>query len=221
MEKKDLLFFCSMCRDKSAEEIEDIKCNIQHTVKQYKRGEHIAYQGDTVQHLIMLSAGKVRTEIVSDSGLALQMEEITAPYPLALAFLFADNNRFPVDVVALQECEVIYIPKESVEERIAGCPGFLRGFMAFNANRMQYISERLKIFAQKGIKAKLVYHILSREHDGEFDLGRSVASLAEYFGVERPSLSRAISEMVRDGIIEFRSGRGKILDFDALDACLL
>ena len=93
--------------------------------------------------------------------------------------------------------------------------------MAFNANRMQYISERLKIFAQKGIKAKLVYHILSREHDGEFDLGRSVASLAEYFGVERPSLSRAISEMARDGIIEFRSGRGRILDLEALEECLL
>lgn len=221
MEKRELLFFCSMCRDKSAEEIEKIKCTIPHTVKEYKRGEHIAYQSDKVQHLIMLIKGKVKTEIVSNSGLALPMEEIKAPYPLAAAFLFADDNRFPVDVVALQECEVLYISKESVESQIAKCPGFMRGFMAFNANRMQYVSERLKIFAQKGIKAKIVYYILSREHDGDFDLGRSVASLAEYFGVERPSLSRALSEMVRDNIITFQNGKGKVVDFDALENLLL
>lgn len=221
MEKRDLLFFCSMCRDKSPEDIENIKCTIPHTVKEFKRGAHIAYQGDRVQNLIMLIKGRVKTEIVSNSGLALPMEEIKAPYPLAAAFLFADDNRFPVDVIAMQECEVIYISKESVEAQIAKCPGFLRGFMAFNANRMQHISERLKIFAQKGIKAKIVYYILAREHGGEFDLERSIASLAEYFGVERPSLSRAISEMVRDGIITFQGGRGKIIDFKALENLLL
>lgn len=221
MEKQDLLFFCTTCRDKSPEEIEKIKCMIPYSVKEYKRGEHIANQGDKVQHLIMLIKGKVKTEIVSNSGLTLPMENISAPYPLAAAFLFADNNRFPVDVIALQECEVLYISKESVEAQIAKCPGFMRGFMAFNANRMQYISERLKIFAQKRIKAKTAYYIISREVKGEFELGKSVASLADYFGVERPSLSRAISEMVRDGIITFQNGKGKVLNFNALEELLL
>ncbi len=221
MGKQDLLFFCTMCRDKSAEDIENIKCTIPHALKMFKRGEHIAFQGDLVQHLVMLVRGKVKTEIVSNSGLTLPMEEIAAPYPLAAAFLFADNNRFPVDVIAMEECEVLFISKESVEKQIAKCPGFMRGFMAFNANRMQYISERLKIFAQKGIKAKTAYYIISREVGGEFDLGRSVSSLANYFGVERPSLSRAVSEMVRDGIITFNSGKGKVLNFKALEELLL
>ena len=93
--------------------------------------------------------------------------------------------------------------------------------MDFNANRKKYIYGRLKIFAQKGIKAKIVYYILSREQNGEFNFERSIVSLAEYFGVERPSLSRAISEMVRDGIITFQNGKGKVLDFDAMENLLL
>ena len=112
--------------------------------------------------------------------MTLPVDEIGAPYPLAAAFLFAENNRFPVDVIALQECDVMFIPKETIEAKMRECPQYMRGFMAFNANRMQYISERLKIFAQKGIKGKIVYYILSRERDGEFKLGRSIASLAEY-----------------------------------------
>ena len=201
-------------------ELEQITCTIPHTDKQYKSGENIAYQGDKVNHLLMLTRGRVKTEIVSSSGMTLPVDEIGAPYPLAAAFLFAENNRFPVDVIALQECDVMLIPKETIEAKMRECPQYMRGFMAFNANRMQYISERLKRFAQKGIKGKIVYYILSRERDGEFKLGRSIASLAEYFGVERPSLSRAMSEMVKEGIITLLAGKGQILDFKALEKLL-
>ena len=168
----------------------------------------------------MLMKGRVKTEIISDSGLTISVEELTAPYPLAAAFIFADDNRFPVEVIALEDCEIIRISKAVIEQQIAKCRGFLRGFMAFTANRVQFLSERLKIFSQKGIKAKIAYYILQRDKNGAFDLGRSIASLAEYFGVERPSLSRAISEMTRDGIIEFEAGKGKIIKYNDLKELL-
>lgn len=216
MLNSELLFFCTMCRHKSVDEIAKIRCTIPHSTRHYKRGEQIAYQGDKISHLFILTKGRVKTEIVSDSGLTLPMENISAPYPLAAAFLFADNNRFPVDIIAQEECEVILINKPSVEKQMMQCAGFMRGFMAFSANRMQIISERLKIFAQKGIKGKIVYYILSKEVKGTFEFDKSLADLSEYFGVERPSLSRAISEMIRDNIITFKSGRGTIINYNSL-----
>lgn len=216
----DLLFFCTMCREKSSEQILQIRCTIDHKTKRFAKGERIATQGDRVSHLYMLAKGKVRTEMVSESGLTLSVEEIAAPYPLAAAFLFADENRFPVDVTVLEECEVILISKGEIEKKMADCPGFLRGFMAFTANRTHFLSERLKIFSQKGIKAKIAYYILLQDKGGTFELGRSIASLAEYFAVERPSLSRAISEMVRDGVIEFGAGKGRILDYNKIKELL-
>ena len=220
MDNSDLLFFCTMCRNKSPEEIEKIKCTIPHAVKTYKPGEHVAYQGDRISFLYMLTKGKVKTEIVSETGLTLFIEEIEAPYPLAAAFLFADNNRFPVDAIALGNSEVILISKESIEKQMTKCPYFLRGFMAFTANRMHFLSERLKIFSLKGIKTKIAFYIVKRAKNNAFELGRSIASLAEYFGVERPSLSRAIAEMIRDGIIEFKAGKGKIIDHKAIKEIL-
>ncbi|MDH8701588.1 CRP-like cAMP-binding protein [Dysgonomonadaceae bacterium PH5-43] len=216
----NLLFFCTMCRDKSPKEIEEISCEIDHNVKYYKRGDIIASQGDRISHLYILTKGQVKTEIVSKSGLTVSVEEIKAPYPLAAAFIFADNNRFPVEVTAMEDSEVILISKSVIEKQMALCPGFLRGFMAFTANRVQFLSERLKIFSQKSIKAKIAYYILQHDKNGTFELGRSIASLSEYFGVERPSLSRAISEMARDGIIEFKAGKGKILKYNDLKELL-
>jgi len=216
----NLLFFSAIFNEKSHEGTSEIECTIEHKVKSYKRGEYIACQGDRIVYLYILSKGKVKTEIVSDSGLTVSVEEILAPYPLAAAFIFADNNRFPVDVIAVEDCEVILVSKESVEKQITVCPDFLRGFMAFIANRVQFLSDRLKIFSQKNIKAKIAYYILQREKNGMFDLGRSIASLAEYFGVERPSLSRALSEMNAAGIIEFEAGKGKVLNYNDLKECL-
>ena len=220
MDNPDLLFFCTKCRGKSSQEIEKLKCTIPHAVKKYKKGEFIATQGSDVSYLYMLTKGKVKTEIVSDPGLTLHIEEIKAPYPLAAAFLFAKNSRFPVDVIALEEAEVILMRKDSIEKQMAACPHFLRGFMAFTADRMQFLSERLKIFSLKGIKAKFAFYIIQRTKNREFELGRSIASLSEFFGVERPSLSRAISEMVHDGWIEFGAGRGKIINLNAVKELL-
>jgi len=216
----ELHFLCTICREEYLEGIYEIKCTIEHTVKKYEKGECIAYQGDKVSHLYILSKGKVKTEIVSDSGLTVSVEEILAPYPLAAAFLFADNNHFPVDVIALEDCEVILVSKDSVEKQMSLIPDFLRGFIAFIANRVQFLSERLKIFSQKNIKAKIAYYILQREKNGEFNLGRSIASLAEYFGVERPSLSRALSEMKVDGVIKYETGKGKILKYNEIKELL-
>ncbi|MGL5785468.1 MAG: Crp/Fnr family transcriptional regulator [Bacteroidales bacterium] len=182
----------------------------------FKKGELITYHSEVITHLIMLTKGRVKTEIISNSGIALPVDEIEAPYPLSSSFLFADNNRIPVDITAVTECEVIFIRKEAIEKQLMACPGFLRGFLTFNANHTQSISERLKIFAQRGIKSKVVYYILSREVDGVFDLNKSVSSLADYFGVDRSSLSRVISELVREQIIEIECGRGRILNQKAL-----
>ncbi|NDW11167.1 cyclic nucleotide-binding domain-containing protein, partial [Dysgonomonas sp. 520] len=72
---QDLLFFCTICREKSPEEIEQIRCTIDHVIKTYKRGELIAAQGDRISHLYMLTKGKVKTEIISQSGLTVSVEE--------------------------------------------------------------------------------------------------------------------------------------------------
>ncbi|MGL5958527.1 MAG: Crp/Fnr family transcriptional regulator [Phocaeicola sp.] len=196
---------------------EDIELfvNLPHVVKRYQKGEYIARQGDRVDHLYWLSFGSVRTEMISESGFSLPIEDLVSPSPLAIAFLFSDQNHFPVDVIALEVCELYLTKRSLIEEEIQRNPEFLRRFLAFSANRMQYLSNRLKIFAQKGIKSKIAFYLLSREKEGFFELDRTVAGLAEYFGVERPSLSRAFSELSAQGILTLNGGKGRILNRSA------
>ena len=208
----DDLFLCPICRNIPVDEREKFLDELKFRTKSFKKGEWIAQQGDIVNALYILSKGSVKAEMISESGTTLNIEIIHAPNPLAPAFLFAENNQFPVDVVALEPCEIIIISKDSIMKQFAHNEDFLRGFMMFNSNRVHFLSNRLKLLSTKTIKGKLAQYILSRTHNINFALGMSQTSLAEYFGVARPSLSRALSEMIDEEIISLKGKNGKILN---------
>jgi len=212
----DDLFLCPICNNIPVAERENFLKELKFKTKFLKKGEWIAQQGDVVNALYILLKGSVKTEMISESGDILNIETIHAPKPLAPAFLFAEHNQFPVDVVALGECEIIIISKESIIKQLACNEAFLQGFMAFTSNRTHFLSDRLKLLSTKTIKGKLAQYILARTNNVDFTMDMNQTCLAEYFGVARPSLSRSISEMISEGIISLKGKSGKILNLSKL-----
>lgn len=207
------LELCPICGNLPESERATFYQKLKAVTKAYAKDDFIAHQGDTVSSLYLLSKGSVKTEMITESGGVLAVEVIAAPRPLAPAFLFAENNSFPVDVIALEPCEVVLIPKASVMHQLATNEKFLQSYMAFNANRTQFLSERLQLLSIKTIKGKLASYILQRSANHRFAFDRNQTELAEYFGVARPSLARSLTEMVDDGAI---SRDGQILNVDQL-----
>ena len=210
MDSDDLLL-CPICRKIPVNEQKTFLDELNLSTRVFKKGEWIAQQGDAVNALYILLKGSVKTEMISESGTVLNIEIIHAPHPLAPAFLFAENNQFPVDVIALEHCEIVVISKESIMKQLAVNKAFLQEFMTFNSNRTHFLSERLKFLSTKTIKGKLAQYILVRTNNMEFNLNMNQTELAEYFGVTRPSLSRSLSEMINEGIISLKGKRGKIV----------
>lgn len=210
------LFLCPICRNIPLSERESFLNGLNYHLKTYKKGAFIARQEDPVEALYLLLSGSVKTEMISDAGTVLSIEIIKAPKPLAPAFLFAENNRFPVDVIALEACEVVFLPKKSVMLQLSSNEAFLRGYMAFNSNRTNFLSERIKLLSIKTIKGKLAQYILSRARGNHFTFEINQTQLAEYFGIARPSLARSLSEMLEDKIITFKKNEGEILNMNAL-----
>jgi len=206
------LFLCPVCINIPVNEREKFLSEITYTTKLFKKGECIAQQGEIVNSLYILLKGSAKAEMLSDSETVLDMETVKAPNLLAPALLFSADNRFPVDIVALEDCEIILISKDSIVKQLSSNEEFLQGFMKFNSNRVHFLSERLKLLSTKTIKGKIAQYILARSTHQHFTLDRKLTELAEYFGVTRPSLSRSLSEMIEEGIISLKRKNGIILD---------
>lgn len=187
-------------------------------IRSFEKGELIARQGDSVDALYLLVSGKVRTEMITKEGNLLEIEMIEAVNPLALAFIFADKNKFPVDVLAIEQCCVWLVSKTIWFEELMKNKVLLDNFLKMNANITVFLSNKLRMASIKSLKAKVAIYLLENTSlkNNVYSLKRSRTQLAIYFGVQRPSLVRTLKEMERKNAISLK---GK--DIEVIDRFLL
>ncbi len=172
-------------------------------INKYNKDEYIAYNDDICNNLLILLEGSVRGDMTDFSGKTIKIEDIKAPGPIASAFIFGRNNKFPVDVIANEHTTVLILPKESLIRIITQDERVLKNFLNIISTRAQFLSSKIKFLSFKTIKGKIAHYILelSGKNEQHVILPKTQTELAEFFGVTRPSLARAILEMERDGII--------------------
>ena len=190
--------------------------------KVIEKGQYVVRQDDEIRHMHLLVKGVVRTEMITQEGNSLEIEFIDAVRPLAPAFMFAHYNRFPVDVITIEECHFLLIPTQEWLSEMMGNEVLLKNFLKLNSNMIVFMSQKLQMISIKSIKGKLSLFLLEHttEENRSFILKRNRTQLAEYFGVQRPSLARTIAELVEQEIIAIDKREVTVLKRDELKKVL-
>ncbi len=188
-------------------------------IRTFQKGEYLVRQGDTINFLHLLVEGIVRTEMITAEGNLLEIEFIEAVRPLAPAFIFADRNKFPVDALAMEKCEVYLIPKSVFLKEMMLNETLLKNFLRMNSNMTVFLSNKVQMISIKSLKGKLSLYILENTSSdrNSFTLKRTQTQLAEYFGVQRPSLARTIGEMINENIITLHKKELTVLNRKKLE----
>jgi len=161
----------------------------------YKEGEYIARQGDACRSLFILMKGNVKTQMENAEGKQLTIDWIKAPDILAPAFIYASENRFPVNVEATELCEVLVMDRARFEAFMHAQPAVMRNFIAIISDRSLFLSRKLNEFALQSLKSRLLNYL--QMHGGI----HNQQEVAFILGVARPSLARALSELIAEGKI--------------------
>lgn len=176
---------------------------INYNIKNFRKGDILAFQGDSCNRLIILLKGSVRGEMIDYSGKLIKIEDIASPRALAPLFLFGTENKYPVEVTANEEVDALFIPKESVLLLFQRNQLFLENYLNTSANYAKTLSDKLFFLSFKSIKQKLASYILrlSASAGNKIIMDRSQQEMADYFGVSRPSLARELAHMQDEGLI--------------------
>lgn len=195
-------------------EIETILAVVPHRIKKYKSGSMISQSGEPVVSLMVVVNGTVKGEMVDFAGRVIKIEDIHAPGALASAFMFGNKNRFPVNVITVTDTELLDINKSDFLKLLMINDKILVNFLDMISNRSQFLSEKIKFLNFKTIKGKMAQYILRLAVDqkNEIVLDRTQNDLADFFGVARPSVARALGDMEEDGYLLVQGKRIKILD---------
>jgi len=199
-------------------EIKAVLDKLPHRIRRFSSGSLLAQSGEVVNSLILVISGVVKGEMVDYAGRVIKIEDIPAPGALASAFIFGQRNRYPVNVVALTDGELLIIEKSEFLRLLKSNEIILVNFLDMISNRSQFLSEKIKFLNFKTIKGKLAFYILQKAgKDGtSVNLGMTQSDLAEFFGVARPSVARALGDMEEAGYISASGKRILILDREAL-----
>jgi CRP-like cAMP-binding protein len=217
-----LLDQCPVFRGVPEHDSKKLLNEIHFQVKSYTKGDVVAIAGEPVTNLLIILSGSVKGEMIDYSGKTIKIEDIEAPRPLATAFLFGQENRFPVTVTANSNVKILAIPVAEFLILLQRNTQILRNYLNSISSRSQFLSQKLHFLNFNTIREKVAHFLLQRagEKLHSIEVKATQQQLSEMFGVTRPSLARVLSEMQREKLFIIRKKTVTILNRGKLNEIL-
>lgn len=175
-------------------------------VKCYKKNYIIHFEGDKCNHLEIILEGKVVVERIDESGDLLIISEFHQDDILGGNLLFSNNPYYPMTTTAKEKSIVLSLEKETLFDLLSLFPDFLKVYLEFISDRTFILSSKIKHYTNKTIRECILNYLsceIKLQNKYKIQLGMSKKELADRIGVQRTSLSRELSKMRADGIIDY------------------
>lgn len=134
--------------------------------------------------------------MVSDEGKEFTLDTLSAPEVLASSFVFSTQRIFPVTIIAGSDCDLWVFSRDCILKMIEKDRTVLGNYLAVISDHSMFLSRRLSEFALQTLSSRIVSYI---RENGPVD---NLQQTAFILGVARPSLSRAVSQLVGQGVLE-------------------
>ncbi|MCG8569310.1 MAG: Crp/Fnr family transcriptional regulator [Spirochaetes bacterium] len=190
-------------------EIESILKQQKHFLHSYQKNEIINFQNRMKNDVIFLLKGKLKGELISPYGKVIRLNDIEAPQILGPFFIFDRHPAFPLTLTVIKEVTALFLSKKSFLKLLQTHELLFQNFFHILAGRFNYLLERIDFLNFNKINQKIAYYLLNhcQENSNMVYLDLSIKDLADFFGVERPSLSKVIGDLVREGLLKQHSRR--------------
>lgn len=161
----------------------------------YGKGDIIAMQGYPCRALYLLAEGSVYARMISEEGKEFTLDTLSAPEALASSFVFSTDGTFPVTIISSEDCSVWSIGRDTLRTLLDEDRCILDNYLKIVSDHSMFLSRRLNEFALQTLSSRIVSYI---ERNGSME---NLQEAAFILGVARPSLSRAVSQLVVQGVL--------------------
>ncbi len=201
---------CSRCEPDELDTLENMK-----SYKTYEAGQTIVWAGDQIQFLGSVVQGVAAlTQTMEDGrrqmvGLLLPSDFVGRP----------GREVAPYDVVAATEVTLCRFQRSAFEKLIATTPSVAQRLLEMTLDELDAAREWMLLLGRKTAREKIasLLAIIARRDTSlrlkkvagrvQFDLPLSREAMADYLGLTLETVSRQMSALKREGIIELEGKR--------------
>ncbi len=220
----DHLSKCILFRDLDKECIASTLYEISYSILDYNKGELIAIEGEDCNSLGIILKGKVEIQKVFPSGQVMTINNFKEGNIFGESLIFSDKHTYPATITAMEPSKVMFIKKDDIIKLSMLNSKILINFVSVLSHRILMLNNRISNLSQDTIRKKICSYLL-HEYENQkspfLNIPFTRKKMAELLNVPRPSLSRELTNMRNEGILDFDKNTIKILQLGLLEEALL
>lgn len=205
----------------------DIESSLEKTnyeVSNYKKNEIIAIEENECTGIGIILNGSIEIQKTFPSGNVVTINRFEAGNIFGEAIVFSKKHVYPATIMSIDSSQIMFVHKNDIIKLCSVSDKFLNNFMAILSDRILMLNSRIKILSHGTIRKKIANFLLDeykKQNNNflKFSYGRK--KMAEILNVPRPSLSRELMKMKKDGLIDFDKNVIKIINISILEECLI
>lgn len=185
--------------------------------ERFAQGSLLQCAGVPMPHFGLVLTGIVRVSMSDINGTQMILANVTSGGTFGEAMCFLQQPEVPVEIRAAEDVTLLWLKTDAVRSGAADPLSVeLRNrFIAMLAARTLQMNNRIQILSRSTLREKLVafFSECAQEDGGEtFSIPFDRSALAAYLGTERSALSRELSRMRRDGLIDYYKNSFRLLN---------
>lgn len=211
--KENLLF-----KDISESEIEQILNVVPNSQKNYFDGEIIVHQGDIINNIGIVVEGNAVGKKYTFDGEEIIVSHFGENRIFADVLSGADGYASPVTIQAIKGCTILFIDYHKlIFSQYPSTQRVLRNMIQNISLKFFYQNKRMDILMIKSVRGKVLAYLEWQKeinNSNKFRISLDRRLMADFLGVERSALSRELSRMKKERIIEYHKNEFILLNFD-------
>jgi len=192
-------------------------------VNNYSQGEYITLEGHEYTGVGIVLAGQVTITKSNEAAERIIMGQLGPSEIFGEMIAFSSINMWPASVIAKTKCQIMFITPEIIinhcSKMCVGHRQLLLNMLTIVSNKALGLNRKVNYLSIKSMRGKISKFLMEEYHKDNkkmFDIVYNRNELAEFLHVSRPSMSRELSRMKEEKIIDYHQSAFKILDLDQL-----
>ncbi len=202
-ETLDGLMACPLFSGISQKEIIEMMHTIRYRVVSYHKGDLFCMAGSPCLHADIIVSGEMVANLIGPSGRVIRMSMHHSGNMLAPAFVFAQDNSYPVTVEVLKESQVFRLTVSDLTTLIEMDSRIAMNYMRILSNIVSYLTKKVSMLSMN-VREKVSMFLREerkRQQTSRLYINMSRQELADHFGIQKYSLLRCLKEMREEGTI--------------------
>ena len=171
---------------------------------QVTKNSVINHEGDLCENVGVIISGKVDIVSYSFQGKEMILNSLKAGDIFGNNLIFSSEPTYRGDVIAKEKCVIAFISKENLIYLLQNNQEFLTLYLKAQSDFGKSLNARIQLLSFTNAEERLIYYASKNDNVIVF---KNVTTLAAQIGIQRETLSRLLTSLVKRHLIKKEKGK--------------